>query len=121
MGIFVGLLFGLGMFLIVGPKTTRRRGDAEPGWRRSTAELLAQAGVRGLGPGQFVAISLAAGLVVGFVIFAVTATWSLGLAFFVFAAFLPRTLVARRRRARVADLRGMWPDVVDNLASAAPQ
>lgn len=119
MGIFIGLLFGLGMFLIVGPRSPRRRGTAsEPGWRRSTNELLAQAGVRGLGPGQFVAISVVAGLVVGFVIFAVTATWSLGVAFFVFAAFLPRTLIARRRRARMADLRGMWPDVVDNLASA---
>ncbi|ADP84013.1 type II secretion system F family protein [Pseudofrankia inefficax] len=118
MGIFVGLLFGLGMFLIVGPRAPRRRSAAEPGWRRSTTELLAQAGVRGLGPGQFVAVSVAIGVVVGFVIFAVTATWSLGFAFFVFAAFLPRTLVARRRRARMADLRGMWPDVVDNLASA---
>jgi tight adherence protein B len=119
MGIFIGLLFGLGMFLIVGPRTPRRRaGATEPSWRRSTSELLAQAGVRGLGPGQFVAISVVAGLVVGFVIFLVTSTWSLGAAFFVFAAFLPRTLIARRRRARMADLRGMWPDVVDNLASA---
>ncbi|MDT3438984.1 MULTISPECIES: type II secretion system F family protein [unclassified Pseudofrankia] len=119
MGIFVGLLFGLGLFLIVGPRRQRRReADAEASWHRSTAELLAQAGVRGLSPGQFVAVSVAVGVVAGLIVFAFTATVSLGAAFFVFAAFLPRTLVVRRRRSRMHDLRAMWPDVVDNLASA---
>jgi len=119
MGIFIGLLFGLGLFMIIGPRTPRRRGGgAETSWHRSTAELLAQAGVRGLSPVQFVAVSGCVGIVAGFAVFAFTATWSLGVAFLVFAGFLPRTLLVRRRRARMADLRGMWPDVVDNLASA---
>jgi tight adherence protein B len=132
MGIFVGLLFGLGLFLIV----TRRRpgagpgpgaggaagdgadGDRRSGWQRSTAELLAQAGVRGISPNQFVLVSVAVGLVAGLVVFAFTMTVSLAAAFFLFATSAPRSMVVRRRRTRMHDLREMWPDVVDNLASA---
>lgn len=120
MGIFVGLLFGLGLFLIVAPRRASRAGGrpAEPNWRRSLSELLAQAGVRGLGPGQFVAISVGGGVVAGAIVYGVTQTWTLGLVFLVFAAFLPRALLIRRRNSRMHDLRAMWPDVVDNLASA---
>nr|MDT0666106.1 type II secretion system F family protein [Micromonospora sp. DSM 115978] len=88
------------------------------GWRRSTRELLVQAAVPGVSPDQLVLISLGVGLVVGLIVLAFTATWSLAAAFSVFAALLPRTLLLRRRRQRVHDLRELWPDVVDNLASA---
>jgi tight adherence protein B len=120
MGIFVGLLFGLGLFLIVMPRRAPQSDGAptQPGWHRSLTELLAQAGVRGLGPGQFVAISAAVGVVAGAAVYGFTRTWTLGAAFFVFAAFMPRALLVRRRRSRMHDLRAMWPDVVDNLASA---
>jgi tight adherence protein B len=119
MGIFIGLLFGLGLFLIVasGRPPARRDPDA-PGWRRNTRRLLAEAGIPGVGPEQFVAISAAAGLVVGLIVLALTATWSLAGAFCLFAAAVPRAVVTHRRRQRAHDLRELWPDVVDNLASA---
>jgi tight adherence protein B len=119
MGIFLGLVFGLGLFLIItsgrprapgGPKVTR--------WETTTAELLAQAGIRGLGPRQFVAISAVLGVLIGLVVLALTGTLSLAGAFALFAALLPRALVVRRRHSRMHDLRELWPDVVDNLASA---
>ncbi|SNQ50160.1 Flp pilus assembly protein TadB [Frankia canadensis] len=119
MGIFLGLLFGLGLFLIV--TSGRPRASAGPTvmrWETATAELLAQAGIRGLNPRQFVAISAALGVLVGLVVLALTGTISLAGAFALFAALLPRTLIVRRRHARMHDLRELWPDVVDNLASA---
>ncbi|CAO5147488.1 tight adherence protein B [Frankia sp. AiPs1] len=124
MGIFLGLLCGLGLFLIVtsgrpaGGRTSGPVGRAMARWEHTTAELIAQAGIRGLGPRQFVAISAGVGLLVGLVVLALTGTLSLAGAFAVFASLVPRTLVVRRRHARMHDLRELWPDVVDNLASA---
>ncbi|MCK9874478.1 type II secretion system F family protein [Frankia sp. Ag45/Mut15] len=124
MGIFLGLLCGLGLFLIVtsGRSSGARGGGALAAavarWEHNTAELLAQAGIRGLGPRQFVAISAGLGALVGLVVLALTGTLSLAGAFALFAAMIPRTLVVRRRHARMHDLRELWPDVVDNLASA---
>ncbi|WP_131745744.1 type II secretion system F family protein [Frankia sp. Cppng1_Ct_nod] len=119
MGIFLGLLLGLGLFLVVvsgSPRASRNPGAAK--WRRRTRELLAQAGIPGVSPDQFVMISIGVGSLVGLTVLAFTATWSLAAAFFLFAALLPRTMVLRRRHTRVHDLRELWPDVVDNLASA---
>ncbi len=119
MGIFLGLLLGLGLFLIVTSNRPRvRRDPGSAKWRVRTRELLAQAGIPGVSPDQFLMISIGVGLLVGLLVLAFTATWSLGGAFFVFAALLPRAMVVRRRRTRMHDLRELWPDVVDNLASA---
>ena len=119
MGIFLGLLFGLGLFLIVtsGGRPSGDRGRTGR-WERQMAETLAQAGIREVTPRQFVLISLGLGLLVGLAVFAISGTVSLALAFVLFAAMLPRALVLRRRRSRMHDLRELWPDVVDNLASA---
>ncbi|WP_462187084.1 type II secretion system F family protein [Frankia sp. CcWB2] len=119
MGIFLGLLFGLGLFLIVTSGRPRFAAwSATARWERSTSDLLAQAGIRGVTPRQFVMISLGLGLVAGLVVLAFTETVSLAGAFVVFASLLPRALVVRRRHARMHDLRELWPDVVDNLSSA---
>ncbi|MCK9904818.1 secretion system protein [Parafrankia colletiae] len=121
MGILLGLVLGLGLFLIVMSGRPRARGAAaraEAGWARDLRETLAQAGIRGVSPQQFLLISVALGLVVGLVILAFSGTFSLAGAFAVFASFMPRQLVLRRRRSRMHDLREVWPDVVDNLASA---
>lgn len=120
MGILVGLLMGLGLFLIVASGRPRvpRAARVEARWHRQTRELLAQAGVPGVNPEQLVAISVGVGLVVAVIVLAASSTWSLAGAFAVFAAFLPRTMVARRARRRAHDLRELWPDVVDNLGSA---
>ncbi|MCK9932059.1 type II secretion system F family protein [Frankia sp. Mgl5] len=119
MGIFLGLLFGLGLFLIVASGRPRAGGArAEASWARSLRETLAQAGIRGVTAHQFVLISAALGLVAGLVILVFSGTFSLAVAFGAFASVLPRQLVLRRRRARMHDLRELWPDVVDNLASA---
>jgi tight adherence protein B len=120
MGILVGLLGGLGLFLIVASGRPRTPKDArvEPRWRGHTRELLAQAGTPGVSPEQLVVISVAVGIVVATIVLAVSSTWSLAGAFGAFAALGPHTVVARRAQRRTHDLRELWPDVVDNLGSA---
>jgi tight adherence protein B len=57
--------------------------------------------------------------VVGFVIVAgVSRSAPIGVVFGGFAGYSPIALVRRRRRQRSTELREVWPDVVDNLASA---
>jgi hypothetical protein len=45
-------------------------------------------------------------------------TWPVAVAFGVFAAYAPVALVRFRARQRRDELRELWPDAVDNLASA---
>jgi len=116
-GIFLGLLLGVGILLVLDSGTP-------PGAARRRAldtrarELLAQAGIRGVTPVQLYAVSAICGLLATVVVFVVSATYPLALAIGGFAAVLPWRLVARRRDARMRDLRGVWPEVVDHLASA---
>jgi tight adherence protein B len=57
--------------------------------------------------------------VVGIVVVAgATRSIVIAIAFGAMAAWAPVAFVRRRRRLRVVELRELWPDVVDNLASA---
>jgi len=118
MGIFIGLLFGLGLFLIVMSGRPRARASAPARWRAEMRERLTQAGMSAVSPEQLLLISFFAGLVAAVAVLIISGTWALAASFFLFAAALPRTVVERRRRSRVGELRELWPDVVDNLASA---
>ena len=117
MGIFLGLLLGAGLLLILdsgSPRATPRRSRADV----HTREMLAQAGIRGVTPLQLYAVSALCGLVATTIVFVISATYPLALAIGGFAGVLPWRLVARRRAARMRELRGVWPEVVDHLASA---
>jgi tight adherence protein B len=116
-GIFLGLLLGVGILLILDsgstPSPVRRRAlDAR------ARELLAQAGIRGVTPLQLYSVSALCGLLTAVIVFTLSATYPLALAIGGFAAVLPWRLVARRRAARTRELRGIWPEVVDHIASA---
>jgi tight adherence protein B len=116
MGAFLGLLLGTGLFLIHRSMTTeRRRGNR---WRATLSEQLAQAGLDGVAPGRLVGASAALGLVAFVVVAGVSRVALLGVVFGGFAAGLPFTVVRSRRRRRAVELREVWPEVVDNLASA---
>jgi tight adherence protein B len=114
-GALLGLLVGIGVLRVwtalSEPKLIR---TARPG----TAELLAQAGLSGVRPQQLYAMCAGAGFVVFVVVAGVSHTASIAAAFGGFAAYAPLALVKRRRAHRIVELRGLWPDVVDNLASA---
>jgi tight adherence protein B len=85
---------------------------------RRTADMLAQAGYAGIRPAQLYAVCVGLA-VVGFVVVAgVSRSASIGVAFGGFAGWSPIALVHRRRRQRTTELRDLWPDVADDLASA---
>jgi tight adherence protein B len=120
MGVFLGLLLGIGLFLILRALTTdaavARAGDRQT-WRTRLEELLAQAGIEGVSPGQLVGASVVLGLVVFVLVAGVSRVALIGLVFGGFAASAPVNVVRSRRRKRALELRDVWPEVVDNLAS----
>ena len=118
MGALLGLLFGLGCLLIwrSGRRAPRRAADRD-GWQERTRELLAQAGIEGVSPGQLLGASASLGLVVAVLVLGTSQVPVIALAFGGFAALLPWALVRRRRGQRAVELRELWPDAVDNLAS----
>jgi tight adherence protein B len=120
MGALIGLLLGIGALTIwrSGPRAPKRRERTTPTMSQRVAELLAQAGYAGMRPQQLYAVC-AALAVIGFVMVAgVSRATSVGVAFGGFAGYSPVALVRYRRRQRSSELRELWPDVVDNLASA---
>ncbi len=117
MGAFIGLLLGLGVLLIwrSGSRAPRRRQT-----RLTTArvDLLRQAGVEGVGPAQLLGAQVLCALLASGTVLLLTATVVVAVFFGVFAFFLPIVVLHRMRRRRLLALRELWPEAVDNLASA---
>lgn len=117
MGAIIGLLAGLGLLLVwsafsrpTAPTAPARRG-------RRTKEQLAQAGLTGVNPTQLTLLQVLGGFVGLAVVFVVTHSLAVSSVFAVYGALLPRLLVTRLRNRRQAELREVWPEVVDNLTS----
>lgn len=119
MGAFVGLLLGIGILLIwrSGSRRTSRRDDRARPWASRLQEQLAQAGIEGVTPAQLVTLSFVLFVIAFVALLAISRTWSIALAFALFAGYAPVGLVRYRRRVRTVELRDLWPEVVDNLAS----
>jgi tight adherence protein B len=117
-GAFLGLLFGLGAFMIVRartvPPTPKEAGSS---WRDRSRDLLVQSGIEGVSPGQLLGASIALGLVAFVIVLGTSRVLVIGLAFGLFASLVPVTLVRRRRAQRSVELREVWPEAVDNLVS----
>jgi tight adherence protein B len=120
MGAVLGLLLGVGVLLVWDGRSTRPAVTARS--RRSstdrTMELLSQAGLATVRPGQLWLLCALAALVGATAVVAVSRSAVIALAFAAFAGYAPIAWVRSRRRRRTAELRDVWPDVVDNLASA---
>lgn len=118
MGALLGLLFGLGCLLVLrartAPPAPPRPGES---WQDRSRELLVQAGIEGVSPGQLLGASVSLGLVAFVVVLGTSRVLVIGLAFGLFASLLPLSLVRRRRTQRTVELREVWPEAVDNLAS----
>jgi tight adherence protein B len=120
MGSIIGLLFGVGALLIwrtcSGSPSAPRPASRSAQLR--TAELLAQAGYPSIRPRQLYVLCAATGMAATALVGGVSRSASIAVAFGGFAAYSPYALVKLRRRQRTIELRELWPDVVDNLASA---
>src|SRR4051812_33149666 len=120
MGALLGLMVGVGLLLIwrSGSRRPPPRLRTTPTLNQRTAELLAQAGYPAIRPQQLFALCAVSGVLVLLLVAAVSRSLSIAVAFAGFASYAPLALVKVRRRQRTIELRDLWPDVVDNLASA---
>jgi tight adherence protein B len=117
MGALLGLMFGLGCLLVwrSGARAPVRRPRQS---RQRLRELLVQAGIEGVTPRQLIAASAALGAVVFVLVLGTSGVPVIAALFGGFAALVPVLLVRRRRAQRSVELREVWPEAVDNLASA---
>jgi tight adherence protein B len=117
MGALVGLGVGIGLLLVwsaffvpLQPSPTSRHGR--------TAELLARAGLGEVSITGFLVLCLVVGAVAAFVVQVVSRTPPVSLAFGLIGGCLPVAVVSGRARRRQRELAEVWPEAVDNLASA---
>jgi tight adherence protein B len=117
-GALLGLLFGLGLLLIWRSGSRRpERPSSASGWNDRTRDLLTQAGVEGVSPRQLAGVSAVLGAIVFALVLGTSQVLVIALFFGAFAAAGPLALVRHRRTRRTVELREVWPEAVDNLAS----
>ncbi len=119
MGALLGLLLGLGVVLVVRSFTVPARPRRSERRSRTSglAELLVRADIEQVSPAALVGSCIGAGLVVALLMGVLSRSPSIAVAFGVMAAWGPMAVVRWRVRSRQEELRGVWPDLVDNLAS----
>lgn len=120
MGASIGLASGLGLFLcwwscwVPGPPVERRGVT----WHSRAQDALQQAGAESVSPQSLAAICAGAGIGAFALSFVVSGAPWIALCFAAMAAWGPVALVRYRASHRRASLRELWPEAVDNLASA---
>ncbi|MDQ3628813.1 MAG: type II secretion system F family protein [Actinomycetota bacterium] len=118
MGALLGLVLGVGLCLV----WFGARGELPP--RRATGRpsradvLLRRAGVEGVNGVGLVAFCLGAGLLAGLVVLVISRTQSVAAVFAVLAGYLPMAVLSGRAHCRRREFAELWPEAVDNLASA---
>nr|WP_279672263.1 type II secretion system F family protein [Flexivirga meconopsidis] len=114
-------MFGAGLFCIWWSCWPRPQKPVESNrptaWDKLDDEIV-QAGLTGLGRAKLLWLCVGCGMVVFVLAMAVTAVPAVALAFGAIAAYAPIALVRGRARRRRSQLRDLWPDVVDHIASA---
>jgi tight adherence protein B len=118
MGAAVGLGVGIGLMLIwlsfVSPRAARD-GQRPLG---SLRQLLNRAGLSGTSPHGVLTVCASSAVLAGLSIQVVSHTLPVSLAFAAMAGYLPVAVLAGRARRRQRELAEVWPEAVDNLASA---
>lgn len=116
MGVVLGLVLGSGLVLVwlavVAPSIPREK---QPGRLRRTLDA---AGMASVTTGTMVALTVACFVVALVAVQLVSRTLPVSTAFACLAAYLPFAVVQGRARSRQRELAEVWPDAVDNLASA---
>jgi tight adherence protein B len=116
MGVLLGLGVGIGLLLVywslVSPEVSARTKPS-----RVTA-LLERAGLADVAVTSVVMACAAAGLVAGVLVHVVSRTWPVSVTFALLAGYLPVAFLSGRARRRQRELAEVWPEAVDNLASA---
>jgi tight adherence protein B len=116
-GVVLGFGAGVGLLLVylsfVSPRPAREaRGPSR------LEGLLRRAGLEGATPSGVVTLCVGAGLFAGILVHLVSRTWPVSVAFALLAGYMPVAVLKGRARRRQRDLAEVWPEAVDNLASA---
>jgi tight adherence protein B len=119
-GALLGLVFGAGLLLIwrSGSRAPQPSAATRPGWLIRRTDLLQQAGVDGVGSGQLVGAQVLSAVFAFVLVVLITSTVTVAVCFGVFGFFAPVLVLRRMRRRRQVALRELWPEAIDNLASA---
>lgn len=117
MGALVGLGVGIGLLLVWSAFQGAPRAPRRPPRRRVTT-LLARAGVEGVSARTFVGTSLVLACLAGTALLVIARAWPVALVFACIAGYLPYAVVVGRARRRQRDFAEVWPEAVDNIASA---
>jgi tight adherence protein B len=117
MGVVLGLGAGIGVLLVYWSLVAPRAPRAPRGPSRLEL-LLKRAGIEGTSVTGVVALCVGAGAAAGVVVQVLSRTWPVSLAFALIAGYLPVAVLIGRARRRQRDLAEVWPEAVDNLASA---
>jgi hypothetical protein len=118
MGVLVGLGVGIGLMLVWSafflPRRTRRPSRS----RGRVGELLARAGLGTVSASTFTTLCVMSGFAAALVMQVVTRTPPVAVVFGLMGGFVPVGVVSGRARRRQRDFAEVWPEAVDNLASA---
>jgi tight adherence protein B len=118
MGALVGLGVGVGLLLVSSAFTMPRTPRARSERSGRIARRLGEAGLNHVSVPGLAVLSVSLGAVAALVIQVVSGTPPVALAFGVMAGYLPLAVVAARARRRQREFAEVWPEAVDNLASA---
>ncbi|MGO4384612.1 type II secretion system F family protein [Specibacter sp. RAF43] len=118
MSALVGLLGGLGLFLIWSACWAAPEHPPVRARRSRLAGLLQQAGVAQVTPASLLASCLALAVVTGLLVVVLTAAVPIAVCFGLFSGYVPVAALRWRARRRSRLLGALWPDVVDHLRSA---
>ena len=116
MGAVLGLLFGVGLVLV----WSSFHAPAPPRAPRSSRvqPMLAGAGLGEVRPGGFLALCAVCAFVATTVVLVASRTLPVALVFGAMGGYLPVALVKGRAVRRRREFAEVWPEAVDNLASA---
>jgi len=119
MDVLLGIALGTGLVLVwLSWWEEERRPRARPAWVARFDDRLVQAGIVGVTPALFFAVTVGLAVVSFVLVWSLTRSAAVGACLAIAAAGAPFALVAARSRARRRRLRAAWPDAVDALASA---
>lgn len=115
------LMFGAGVLCIwwsFWPRDEAPRKRSRSTLREQLEDEVVQSGINGLTLSRLVWMAAALGVVVLMIVMAATAVPAIAVAFAVITAYGPIAVVRGKARRRRSQLRDLWPDVVDHIASA---